>query len=661
MRLFPLVSTLALALSSSIPAPGQVNQWMKDSSGQWHENHWSLGVLPAVGQAVVINNEGSKTVSIDAETARDHPQSLSIESLELGSPAGSQNALLIDQSSTATPLTLKSGLIGTNTLLTLRNAGLVLTGLSGSGLSIGGTVVQGDGSLVSGQQLDLGYIGPGVYSLLGGEVRLAHAWVGGPFSGTFNQTGGSNGIGIVHLETGGTYNLSGGVYAAADTYFNNNSVLRQTGGRITTGMRVWRGTYLLEDGVNAGGMMVPVGDGWSSSSGNAVAIQSGGTNSGIIELGYWGNGTYTVSNGLCSPSFLDVGPMGELVQRSGRVEVAGTARLGWGWVDRNLDGWGRFEKTAGLFSCEELDMQGHFIQSGGSSRIAGVMRMGSLHAEFHMNDGLLTCRDSVVGASVYGGGFFQTGGVQVISNSLSISGESYAYRSFGFVLGGGEVTVSNVLLHPWGQLSVTNGTLTHLGRFRMNGADLRSSAAVLGLGQLSIHATGSNLTNSNLIFPPGRSARIHFKSSSQEPWAGSARLVVSNWSGSVFGGGNHQLAFGNDSLSLTPQQLSQIIFRSPAGLAPGDYGATLLHSGEVVPNALPPTGRVPPRLGLSSQDGHNLTLTVIGQAGATYVIEASGNPLVWTPLARLTNVTGTTSLAVSNTAPQQFFRALLPP
>jgi hypothetical protein len=41
--------------------------------------------------------------------------------------------------------------------------------------------------------------------------------------------------------------------------------------------------------------------------------------------------------------------------------------------------------------------------------------------------------------------------------------------------------------------------------------------------------------------------------------------------------------FGTDSGGLTASQLSQITFINPVGLAPGNYAAVILSTGEIVP------------------------------------------------------------------------------
>jgi hypothetical protein len=79
--------------------------------------------------------------------------------------------------------------------------------------------------------------------------------------------------------------------------------------------------------------------------------------------------------------------------------------------------------------------------------------------------------------------------------------------------------------------------------------------------------------------------------SSAQPWDSSAILYITNWNGSTNGNGAHRIIFGANETGLTSQQLGQVRFRNPAGLAAGDYAATILNTGEIIP--LAPTGRGP--------------------------------------------------------------------
>jgi hypothetical protein len=84
---------------------------------------------------------------------------------------------------------------------------------------------------------------------------------------------------------------------------------------------------------------------------------------------------------------------------------------------------------------------------------------------------------------------------------------------------------------------------------------------------------------------------LRFANSSGIAWDPAATLVIHNWRGSTNGGGSHRIHFGNSSGGLTSQQLGQIVFRNPLGFSAGDYTATILNTGEIVP--LEPTGRGP--------------------------------------------------------------------
>src|SRR5204863_7000523 len=142
-----------------------------------------------------------------------------------------------------TPLTVNSLTIASNSALTMYGSALQLNGPNGSGMSIGGEFNQNDFSVVTGNQLDIGYIGPGVYNLNTGLLGVGHVWLGGPFGGIFNQSGGTNDVGIVHLGSGGIYNFRGDDFLA-NVYFNGGTFLQQ-GGRLH-GLTIFQGGYILQ-------------------------------------------------------------------------------------------------------------------------------------------------------------------------------------------------------------------------------------------------------------------------------------------------------------------------------------------------------------------------------------------------------------------------------
>src|SRR5688572_7597634 len=63
------------------------NSWTKPGSGNWEElASWSLGVLPDATQSVMFTNAGWKALAIGANTARNFPQSMRVQSLRVDAP-----------------------------------------------------------------------------------------------------------------------------------------------------------------------------------------------------------------------------------------------------------------------------------------------------------------------------------------------------------------------------------------------------------------------------------------------------------------------------------------------------------------------------------------------------------------------------------------------
>jgi hypothetical protein len=89
-----------------------------------------------------------------------------------------------------------------------------------------------------------------------------------------------------------------------------------------------------------------------------------------------------------------------------------------------------------------------------------------------------------------------------------------------------------------------------------------------GSGTLEFVATGNQLT---------------FADSSAQTWTNGATLVVSNWNGSMTGGGSDRLIFGNSASALTVSQISAIRFINSTGPSAGMWSAKILTTGEVVP------------------------------------------------------------------------------
>ena len=157
------------------------------------------------------------------------------------------------------------------------------------------------------------------------------------------------------------------------------------------------------------------------------------------------------------------------------------------------------------------------------------------------------------GANTYVGATTVAGGTLLVNGSLS---------------GTAAVVVTNGTL----QLGVAN-PINDAATVTMSGGAIQTGGFGETLGAFTLAGTAAiDLGNGASIF--------RLADSSAETWTGV--LSITNWSGSVTGGGTDQLFFGNAANGLTPQQLALISFIDPAGAAPGAYRVTLLASGELV-------------------------------------------------------------------------------
>jgi hypothetical protein len=642
----------------TLSAGAQVNSWLKSGSGNWEEPQWSLGVLPGTNQTIMITNAGWKAVAI-ASSTENYPSALSVYSITLSSPLDGYNTLLFNYPGQQTPLATRLFTVSSNSAVSMYNAALNLTGGGGEGMSVGGQFIQDAGSTVLGQQMDIGYIGPGVFNLMSGNVWLQHIWLGGNYNGRMVQSGGANGSGIVHLQSGGEYDLQAGDYNA-DTYFDGGA-LRQTGGRINVGLGVYSGTYILENGIITGGVGLPAPDGFSGNGGGTM-IQSGGTNFGGVAFNPWaGYGSYVLSNGVCLGSNIATGAKGNVQQWNGTLSVTGKISTATDYVARETFGAGSYNLAGGAVSAAAMDAGGHYTQTGGTNIIGGDVSVYGVYADMQVNGGEFRCSTiSVVDAWV--GGFTQSAGRLVISNQLWVGAETlYGWR--GYVMTGGELDVSDIVLIPGSKFTKSGGVINQGGLLSISAADLYFGGSTSHFGPMNLQAGSPSQTNTTIHFPIGTNCFVSFGDSSWLNWTNTARLLIVNYSGSFAGGGSQRIYFGTSASGLTAIQLAQITFRDPAGFEPGNYTAKILQTGEVVPDALPPTGHVAPILNLAHQNDGSVQLIIRGESMANYEIDISSNLTSWISWTNVSTpagnaiVTDTTAAAV----PRRFYRALLLP
>ena len=171
-----------------------------------------------------------------------------------------------------------------------------------------------------------------------------------------------------------------------------------------------------------------------------------------------------------------------------------------------------------------------------------------------------------------------------------------------------------------------------------------------------------NAIASDIVLGENVPCQVHFADSSSQ----GMELNIRNWSGSIYGGGSQQIIFGSNSAALTPGQLSQIQFWSPAGLPPsglpaGLYLARILPNGEVVPDSGAP---LPLQMQIGGEQTNGaIPLTIEGDIGQNYEIEVSTDLVNWDCWMTVSNSTGAISLNDTNATnfPQRFYRVQVLP
>jgi hypothetical protein len=624
----------------------QNNSWTNPASGNWQDASWSLGKIPGTNQNVLLTNAGWKAVQIGAGTEQSFPQSLNVNSVTISSPTNSFNTLLMNFAGSATPLTVKSLSVGSNSAMTMISSALQLNGSTGSAMMIGGEFNQND-SVVAGNQIKVGYIGEGVYNFNSGYLTVSSLWVGGSPIGVFNQNGGTNGFGITELD-GGKYVLSNGFFGA--TIYFDGGVFQQEGGVLHSDLTLFNGNYVLDGGVHQGSTAVPYYNGFTS--GTAGMQQSGGTNYGDLNIGSYGFGRYTMSGGVSFAGSVTVGYDGSYNQSGGTQSIAGMINVNEQQIAYNTYEGGFFNLDGGLVSASGMFVAGYYTQTGGTNFLAGNVTIQGVESSLTLSGGLLTA-NNVTAIPGFVGGIFLNGGTLVVTNTLSMGGNGSFPNWQGFV-GGGQLIVSDISLTPQASFSCGDGTIVQSGTLTLANADFYAGSNSMQFGRLCL-SNGGN-TNSTVHLPSGASV-LHFADSSSVTWSNEPMLMVDGWSGSLFGGGPQQIIFGNNAGALTAGQLGKIQFQNPAGLAAGTYPAKILASGEIVPNS---GAAVPASMALAQQPG-GMQVTLQGEAGRTYCIEVSTDMVHWVAWTNCVNTNGTTCVTDTANCPARFYRARLVP
>jgi hypothetical protein len=503
---------------------------------------------------------------------------------------------------------LSGGILGTSNTI-------VLNSEHGSFRQSGGTHTVGNLLEIAGTSRATA---PG-YTLSAGELIAGSIRIRVSTNGSFSQSGGSATAGHLTVEQG-DYTLSAGNVAVSNVLLGYSAVglFQQSGGRlsITGGLSLGasdprtsaRGTgQFVFTGGTLSSPVIHIGAAEGSSGGIPVGadgafMQSGGSNFvgrvkvGPTETRWGGDFSYGLGGGLLESTNTVVNPYAKFLQAGGLHLVDGPLTVR-GTMDRYSTVGSRYYLSNGTVRSRSLSVgpNATFFHYFGTNEVEGDLIVGGDlflgGSGYNLAGGVLRTANAIVEGSLHND-IAQTGGIHNITGTLILQRPITYYSeqspvAVRYALDGGQLQVRDIRVSTNAVFRHGAGALSHLGTLTLEGGIWQSAPGEQRLGALTLEVSS---TNSSLSLPDSATV-LRFANSAAMPWHASAALVIHNWRGSTNGGGSHRIHFGNSASGLTLQQLGRIRFRNPMGLAAGDYAATILNTGEIIP--LEPTGRGP--------------------------------------------------------------------
>ncbi|MGJ3243792.1 MAG: beta strand repeat-containing protein [Opitutales bacterium] len=187
-------------------------------------------------------------------------------------------------------------------------------------------------------------------------------------------------------------------------------------------------------------------------------------------------------------------------------------------------------------------------------------------------DGDATLQD----AAIEGGGTIRASNEILIdptsgSFTVSVGATLDADGGRGLVLEGGTLLLDGGSIANDTDINLAGGDW-ETGTFTQSGADVLGTLTLSAASELDLSGTDTIMT---------------FANSREIEWVGGSQFwEITDWNGSLDGGGNDQIIFEDATggfNGLTNTQLAQIRFVNPVGFTQGSYGARILPSGEIVP------------------------------------------------------------------------------
>ena len=348
------------------------------------------------------------------------------------------------------------------------------------------------------------------------------------------------------LQSGGTLNLTNGIMACSNLTLFNGTYL-QIGGTA----------YISVNSHSSGTF-------YDQNSDNYFYLSGGTLYSGALQLGLsrfkaaGDHDAFYQSGGVHSNSLLNVS--GVVLCCPSGVPM------------------GYYSLSGGVLVSDEVDVTtGSFSESGGTNYINNLRI--SEGGVFLLSGGeLVTSNTSCV--DYQRGSFTQTGGAHTVRNKLLLDAIYGGNASFQYSLSAGTLNAANIEVGPNATLGFSGGAVfnTNLFTLRGNGQVNAGGMTNAQLGQLQLtNASSATLSLDNWPnWPRWVPTVLRFQDSHALSWSGSFQIL--SWHPAY-----HRVFIGTNSQALTSAQLNAITFVSPIAWPSGNYPATLLPSGELVP------------------------------------------------------------------------------
>lgn len=384
----------------------------------------------------------------------------------------------------------------------------------------------------------------------------------------------TNNIGL-KLSTSSSFSVAGGGTLLINAAISGTASLNKTGqGTLTLGPvnQNFGGagqTFTITDGAVSWGISRPFGQ-----AANTINIgSSSSAPSGTIALKANSNSTLTTYTG------------GINVNRDFTFNGDSTASLGSSSITLNGSG----TRTITNSQSGTLTIGGSIISAGSSVLdiaggsdmiISGSIKDGSgvpLSLK-HSGGGTLMLTGSSTntysGITTISAGTLalgKTAGTDAVAGNIVLSGD-------GSNNGAASATLGVLRLDANNQINGASSLTLAGGTFSANGHNEGLGTLTQSASTISFIDLGANNTGTTLSFADSRTT-FNFGD-------GAGVVNVTDWTGNLTGGGADQLLIGTGGAqNLSSQQLAQIFFLNPAGMASGSYHAQQLSSGELVPGS----------------------------------------------------------------------------